>query len=655
MLQALAATLAFLSAAPLGCAPLPLPACASPPGVEAPQPPPSPMPQRAPRLLLRTGGDCAWLVSGVPPPTACGVHAPPLHHPARAAAPAQAATGATSGLDAVGEIVSPEAGFLTLAWVEAAPLALDTATALLQRLAPGALCAAPLTTTSPEMGGDAPSQLWSLSARSVVAAAMHDGYAPWSTPDGAAAAQRMLHALAAAVESEGQGAARGDSPASEDAASPLPPALRAACAAELLAWCDAATSEGAWKQPAAHGVRYAAAWVFTAMTRRELASGAGLAAGLHAAFRLCDDWEATSAWLGLSMFAHALALVQAEEAAAEAAAGEPREVVPAAGEPAAARAPPFAPLLRTQCARLLLPAIDRAADSGHPTVLGLAHAARLAALALLHGPPPALHASRGVRAIQRGASRDASTEVGAGAGAALAAAAAAAAPGDRLFSGPFEDALSAACRALSMASAPDVQYAHLAYGVWPLLAAASAGDGAAGGACAALAGGATVLPPLAALARDAGDARVVAAALHAILALLRGAGASLALPDRHAAALLRRAPGSAGADAGAAPPPSALLLARADVLDEALAAALTARAQAQAGLYACPRLTPLDARGNVLRLPARATRQETEGGSGAAGDALRALLGEHAQALLSQVRRWAPAYVAAVFQELECV
>jgi hypothetical protein len=127
-------------------------------------------------------------------------------------------------------------------------------------------------------------------------------YVPWSNPALRSAAVRCLQLL----DAGGLGSAAETLTAGEIAN------CRAGCAAAsraadgLLSWCRDAMAAGRWKEPAAFIVRYTAVWVVTRL-RFPALSAQRLGHALPVAFRLVDDWEATSVWLGASALAHLLA------------------------------------------------------------------------------------------------------------------------------------------------------------------------------------------------------------------------------------------------------------------------------------------------------------------------------------------------------------
>jgi len=281
----------------------------------------------------------------------------------------------------------------------------------------------------------------------------------------------------------------------------------AAHAGALLEACRAASASGAWRAAGAAPVRHVVSWVLARLPVG--GAGAHLAAALPLALRLCDDWEATAVWCGLSALAAAL-----------------RAATPAA-------LAPWGGLVREALARA-------AAAARHPT-LAAAHAhAAACALASLHGAPPAVDAAPLARALRGG---------GGGGGGGESGGYARAPP---LFDGPWDAAVTALLRDAALAASGAALRAHVD-ALPPLLLAL--GPGAARHVTA-------VLPLLARAVHAGGDARTLAVALHALRAAAAasprcfGAGADAAPPLAHEAlALCLRAALAAGAGLCSLPAP----------------------------------------------------------------------------------------------------
>jgi len=158
----------------------------------------------------------------------------------------------------------------------------------------------------------------------------------------------------------------------------------------LLEWARGATAGGAWKSPSAASVRYAVPWLLCRLRGGTLGEQGTLGLALPLALRLCDDWEATNVWCGLSSLA---ALLTAATPTAMA---------------------PWGPLVAEALAR----AGACGAAKQHATLaLTLAHT-RALALAVFHGicPPPTVRVL--ARALaRRGEAGGAAGVGGGGAGA----------------------------------------------------------------------------------------------------------------------------------------------------------------------------------------------------------------------------------------------
>ena len=419
----------------------------------------------------------ALCVSGLPAPLIHEIALPPLSSPCRACRALALARGAPTALldlDRAGCELGDGAAAPLVAWGAAAAQALG---ALRAHLAASPPLPPPLLT------------------RCILLLAPLTCFAPWTHPALAAEAQACLAALGGGGEGGAARAVNAHAPA-------------------LLEWARGASAGGAWRAPGAAAVRHLIPWLLARLSQATLQDSQALALALPLALRLCDDWEATSVWCGLSALAALLATAL------------PTALLP------------WAPLIQE--------ALQRAGAAGaatqHPTLaLALAHT-RASALAALRGacPPPSL------APLARAAARR-----GAAASAASAASAARPPPalaGDSpphhsaptlLFEGPWDAALEGVLQAAGHTPSPHVLYALL-HSLPPLLL------GAGPAALARLLQG-SLLPLLAraacpeqlllaqggALAAEAGagqpitcDARLPAAALHAlrVLALVLGGG-----------------------------------------------------------------------------------------------------------------------------------
>jgi hypothetical protein len=431
-------------------APLPLPAYpTTPPAAGAPPPLPPPEPfaalasfsARQPALLA------ALTLAGAPPPCASSAPPLPLEHPLRALRRGDgdgdgggdgggggAWLGAGRGGPELRACDAPGAP----PWVAGVRAWAAHAAAALPLLA-AALAAPPLA------AGGARGEEWL--PRAVLLLAPLCCAVPWTHPALARAAAAALGALEGAA-----GAAAAASAALPGAAlaRELAPALLAAVAREAGAGGGGAPPGGA---------RFALPWLLRRLPQRELE--AALPAALAAAHRVCDDWDATSTWCGVSA---ARALLEGASLSAVAPwGGAFRELLARAGAGAAhplvaasiahARAcalaaggavePPAAPLARlcaggaAALAAAHAPLLDSPYDAATLALLRdaalaargellLAHVHALPPLLLAMGPWAARHAAAVAAAAARcveGAARSGGGGGGGGGGGALAAAA----------------------------------------------------------------------------------------------------------------------------------------------------------------------------------------------------------------------------------------
>lgn len=590
-------------------APLPIPRL--PPPLPA-----APIPHTPARLLV-TDADAlrAALVGGALPPTFDAAAAPPLGSPLRSEDAARAAAGlaggsagaqSQSGVDRYGPpLNSASVSDATRGWLDGVPPALLTAAALLRRVSArqqegttDAVAAQALVASLGRPGGDDASDGvqagstrsdadWSVAARLIVAAAAFDSYAPWAMPHTAKAARELLSALAEGLPAEDVGG----SSCSGDVCV----RLVGAYAPELLRWCEDATANGRWKESRHAAARYVAAWVLCRLpsTRAWSAMPALPGAALAVTFRLCDDWEATPVWLGASVVYRVLT--------AGGGGGGAEDVV----------------VVVRRHEGLLRRCVERAAQCSHATVAALVHVCQLLLTGSTAGPAPALARSPAWVATA-GAASDYSAYL-----ALLRRGADGGSDGHPLLEGPYDGLLRDVIRATALSTAAELQAARLAYGVAPLVLAmgGQVGDGTAGTAStnddtSSIASAstwlqphaATLVPALLPLAADTGDARVAAAALHALRCCVLAAPAVFALPPGPEAVLQRllnrtadpvlapsavvAAAAPAAARGAAAAGDSGFdifrLAAAADAVDACVAAVAQAFAQSAAGLYAAP-------------------------------------------------------------------
>jgi hypothetical protein len=440
-----------------------------------------------------------------------------------------------------------------------------------------------------------------LAVRTLLLLAPLACYAPWTHPALAAGAGACLAALGTG---SGDGTGR---------------ALVGAHAGALLEWARSASAGGAWRAPAAAGVRHVIPWLLARLGPAAL-QGQGLALALPLALRLCDDWEATSVWCGLSALAALLA----------------------AATPTALA--PWGPLVHEALAR----AAACSAVGKHPTLaIVLAHT-RGYALAVLVGPCPA----PSLAALSRACARR-----GGGGGSASSLGSSAAVWGDSsssggggapLFEGPWDAALAALLVEAGRTPSAHILYALLhalppyllgagALGLarlmehllLPLLQRAACPEQmmAAGGEQGEAAAAAAAEAPLAVL-----DARLPAAALHALRVLV-GVLSCSAPPH---------GPSAAAAAAGAAPasaplPPRTL----ATLLSICLgAAACIARSGVQGAALVWPEAQGGEEEGGAEAppaLPLEATAAQVAAARGALGAQAAALLAALRQAWPSAV------------------
>jgi len=106
-------------------------------------------------------------------------------------------------------------------------------------------------------------------------------YAAWTHPGLAKAAEECLRSL----ESGG--------------GSPPGAKLVGKHAERLLEWARLSSTGGAWKSPSTSHVRHVIPWILSRLTPPCFSTPL-LGLALPLALRLCDDWEATSVWCGLS-------------------------------------------------------------------------------------------------------------------------------------------------------------------------------------------------------------------------------------------------------------------------------------------------------------------------------------------------------------------
>jgi hypothetical protein len=385
-------------------------------------------------------------------------------------------------------------------------------------------------------------------------------------------------------------------------------ALVGAHALPLLQAARAASAGGAWRAPAAAAMRYTIPWLLCRLPPARL-DGECLALALPLALRLCDDWEATSVWCGLSALAALLATATPTALA------------------------PWAPVIH----EALLRASAAGAATTHPTLAATLAHAKAAALAVLVGPRPSPALGALARAAARRGGSSSSSSSSAAASAALPSGAAwGDTPGGEgapapLFEGPWDTALAALLRAAARASSAPVLYALL-HALPPYLAGA-------GALSLARLTTSTLLPLLARSACPehllqasaeagaegavpwAGDARLPAAALHAL----------------HVLVLVLGEEGGTGAGAGAGSSSCSLPVPPGTV-DAILATLL--------GALLCQRLP-----GAFLLPEAHSEEQGVPGRlplspSAAQLAAAQQLLAAHASALLAALRRTWPEAVA---------
>lgn len=494
------------------------------------------------------------------------------------------------------------------AWIEAASPALCVATAVLR------LAAAAGPSYSEHLLRSVPDGKWSTASRVVITAAAFDSYAPWTAPAIAKSARGLVLALRSCYGDEAPTASGYDLIASD---------VVALHAAELLRWCRTHSADGAWKQPSHAHVRYVAGWVAGRLPLRSL-NATTITSALQTAFRLCDDWQATNAWIGASSVLHIFETVIGKGGDS------------AQASPTGAHAELIGALMEHR--QLIEQALTRAGDCRHPTVIAVAHCASLAWLRIWAGPPPSLHASAGAKAVSGCSDSHAAYLALVGRGAAADS------PEVSLTDGPYETALLEVTRSLALSTAPRLQHAHLAFGLAPLLRELGwrASTGAAVSVEPLAPHVAPIIRALVPLVSDSGDARVVAAALACMQLCVSAAPSCFSLPDEAANALLDRA--LQPSPAAILPPSSVLqgcvppeLAFRADLVDACVSAATQAHSQAAAGLYSCP---PPGAENGDL--PAKAAANDAWAGKATAW------VQAHALALLHSLTRdpgCAPEYV----------
>ena len=646
-LAALQGCIEFVSSIPpaaLAAAPLPLPRC--PPLVEA-RTLSSPLDDACNAVPPLSANLARLLVSEALPPSASDATAPPLNHALRSDDAAKAAAGiaggssggqAQTGSDRYGVPLSQRSDDKTLTWLEGVEPALLTASALLKSL--GTASDAVTKPTCELMDQQLSEDGFSLTVKLIVSAALYDSFAPWSTPGSSQAARRLLIAMSNCLHS--QQLELNDARGYGDAVS----GLMARFAAELLRWCRTHTAEGRWKQPEWMHIRYAATWILCRLDVGCLTPHT-LGHALPVAFRFCDDWEATSVWLGLSALQHLIdvALQQRQRRASESS----KE----------SNTSDCAFMLIQQSA-LIEQSIDRASGCRHPAVAALVHVAQLQFTWLTCGPAPAMAFSTAANAMGKAASiappaasRLHSRSDYVGLLQRLA--------GDAdvsLFDGPYDKLLQEALRSLALATAPDLQYAHLAYGLAPLVLSVTAAASVDSSASCLARHLSTLVSTLHPLVGDTGDARVAASALHCLRCCVIASPAAFVL-DAEASIVTRLLERSNDATLAAAPvtnvlpsvtgsaPDSAALpsshIATADLLDACIASAVQAYSQSGAGLYSTP-----------------APEGSADSGGGTGGSAswtarsaaAGAIVRSHAVALASQLLVHAPAYGAAALRRL---
>lgn len=467
--------------------------------------------------------------------------APALDAPLRRCVYASdAASAAAEGTDPPGPALEGKALTWTL-------VAADVLIALQAALGAFAVALGVALQAEQETRRQSPSPVLVSLARVVAAVAPFVSWAPWSTPHTQACAAAVLAAIAKCVPSAGIDS--GITRSSPEHALRDCLAGRDALADALLSQCAADSAGPEWHAaPHLVYVRHAVAASVTALGSRALVDATRVSAVIPLAFRLCDDaLSATSVWLGVSCISHILA-------------SAPQTVLRAAGH-----------------AQLITEVLRRAADCRHPTVVAAAGLTQAAARAVLYGPAPALPRPPPLHASSSGSS---------GKIAAL--------PPPLILDGPYDDALSAALHALAVAAAsPGRQYVVLAAMIIPLL-------GQLGTSSARHA--AKVASALSTAVRDCGDARVVCAALAAMRALITASPLSFDVGDaqgevdegyfddeeRAAEVVLTTDAGEKGSDAAFRVDPRLAKRAARTLVDHAIAAAIVAVVQADAGLSVLP-------------------------------------------------------------------
>ena len=333
-------------------------------------------------------------------------------------------------------------------------------------------CAQALGRLESEWGAKGPPA--SMDAREVQSAVVHLApflaYAAWTHPGLAQSASACLSLL------EGGGSA------------PLPGASLVRAHAEgLLEWARACSTGGGWRDPGSTPLRYLIPWLIHRLPTG-LLSGKVLGLALPLALRLCDDWEATSVWCGLSALWWIL-----------------RECTPTA-------LTPWGGVIQ----ETLLRASTSTGATKHPTLAFLLGSARSAATVVFVGVSPPLPLPPLAKAVGLGGGKGYHGGMhplpppqpwGESAGGGDAS------HHGALFQGPWETALASLVRACTLSPVPYTLYAHLLL-LPPILL--SGGPLVVGPTLSS-----TLLPLiLMALSPDTTrDVRVPIAALHAVRAL----------------------------------------------------------------------------------------------------------------------------------------